>query len=70
MEFFFVFLVFYDDFDYFRVCCFCLDFDLDVLELFINGVNFIVFFDIIEFIVCSFFCEINDIVIGKYVFCI
>lgn len=63
------FLAFYDDFDYSRACCFCSDFDLDVLELFINGVNFIAFFDTTEFTACSFFCEINDIAIGKYVFC-
>lgn len=49
------FLAFYDDFDYSRACCFCSDFDLDVLELFINGVNFIAFFDTTEFTACSFF---------------
>lgn len=74
------FLAFYEDFDYSRArdvytslsraCSFCSDFDLDVLELFINGVNFIAFFDVTEFTACSFFCEINNIAIGKYVFCI
>lgn len=63
-------MAFYEDFDYSRACSFCSDFDLDVLELFINGVNFIAFFDVTEFTACSFFCEINNIAIGKYVFCI
>ena len=49
------FLAFYDDFDYSRACSFCSDFDFDVLELFINGVNFIVFFEFTEFTACSFF---------------
>lgn len=49
------FLAFYEDFDYSRACSFCSDFDLDVLELFINGVNFIAFFDVTEFTACSFF---------------
>lgn len=46
------FLAFYEDFDYSRACSFCSDFDLDVLELFINGVNFIAFFDVTEFTAC------------------
>lgn len=62
MEFFIVFLVFFNDFEYFMVCLFCVDFDFDVLELFINGVNFLVFFEVVEFIICIFFCEINGFI--------
>lgn len=59
MEFPTAFLAFPNDFEYSMVCSLCADFDFDVLELFINGVNFLVFFEVAEFTTCTFFCEIN-----------
>lgn len=50
------------------VCLLCVDFDFDVLELFINGVNFLVFFEVVEFIICIFFCEINGFICKKYLY--
>lgn len=44
MEFPSAFLAFYGDFDFSMACSFCSDFDLDVLELYINGVYFLAFF--------------------------
>lgn len=66
MEFPKAFLAIPYDFEYSMICSFCADFDLDVLELFINGVNFLVFFEIAEFTTCTFFCDINGITYKKY----
>lgn len=43
MEFFIVFIGFDLNEVFVNVCLYCFDFDFDVLEIFINGVNFCVF---------------------------
>lgn len=69
MEFPTALLAFFpNDFEYSMVCSLCADFDFDVLELFINGVNFLVFFEVAEFTTCTFFCEINGFTCKKYLY--
>jgi hypothetical protein len=51
------FLAFSCDFEFSRACSFCSDFDLDVLEVFISGTNYLVFFEGSELSACSHYCS-------------
>ena len=61
------FLAFNSDFEYSQACSFCSDFSLDVLELFINGKNFLCFFSAAELTACTFFCNLMGFHFSKYV---
>lgn len=52
---------FHSDFQYAEACSFCSDFDMDVLELFLNGYNWLVFFTSGELNACVFFLDIHNI---------
>lgn len=60
-------LAFDSDFEYSEFCSFCADFSLDVLELFINGKNFLCFFSAAEFNACIYFCNLMGFHFSKYV---
>lgn len=68
MEFFIVFIGFDLNEVFVNVCLYCFDFDFDVLEIFINGVNFLCFFNIEDIDVCCFYCQLNLFSVEKYVF--
>lgn len=65
-EIFVGFIFFYFVYDYFQVCLFCLDFDIDVLEIFINGFCCLIFFCFLEFYVCRVFCVFFGFVVEKF----
>lgn len=53
----FGFILFYSAFDYSQACTFCSDFDIDVLEIFVNGYCCLTFFSSPEFHACRAFCD-------------
>lgn len=61
------FLWFFSDFEFAQACSYCADFNLDVLDLFINGFNCLVFFSLPKFNACVFYCNLNNFNIFKYV---
>ena len=50
-----------------EACQFCGSFDIDTLELYIDGFDYLVFFGQAEFEACIFFCSISDFEIEKYI---
>lgn len=67
MEFPTAFIGFDSNEAFVNVCLYCSDFDLDVLEIFINGANFLCFFNIEDFDACCFYCQLNSFSVEKYV---
>jgi hypothetical protein len=62
----FGFILFYDPYDYSQACTFCSDFDIDVLEIFINGFCCLTFFSSPEFHACRAFCVFSDFQVEKF----
>jgi hypothetical protein len=63
----FAFLLFFSDFQFSEACSFCMDFDIDVLELFINGFNCLAFFTPHEYSACEYYCILSGFEVKKYV---
>lgn len=60
------FILFYSVYDYSQACSFCSDFDIDVLEIFINGFCCLTFFCLPEFHACRAFCVLSGFAVEKF----
>ena len=62
------FLGFLCDLEFSQATSYCSDFDLDVLEIHVCGLNFLVFFRFEDFQACIFFSELENFDTVKFVF--
>ena len=58
---------FHCDFEFSEVCAFCSDNNLDVLEHYINGNNWLAFFTPGDFYLCMWFSDIHNIIYTKFI---
>ena len=60
------FLGFFSGTDYAQACCFCGDMDFDVLEVFLCGINFLVFYLEVDLEECTHFCTEKSIQYARF----
>lgn len=61
------FILFYSPYEYSQTCSFCSDFDLDVLEIFVNGYCCLTFSSLLDFHACRAFCIISGFQVEKFI---
>lgn len=60
------FIAFSSHFEFAQACSFCADFSFDVLEVYVDGKDYLCFFSVAEFTACSFLL-FKCILFPKYV---
>lgn len=60
-------VIFFSDFDFSIICSLCSDNNFDVLEIYFDGNNSLVFYDLLELDAVISFSEINGFDYRKYI---